>query len=74
MKHFLVQVKFPFSPAGSGMLVLDTDYDNFAAVYSCIDFPVVGKFEYAWILTRNPFPTEETVLNNKTSKTFLETE
>jgi hypothetical protein len=43
------------------MSVLETDYDNFAAVYSCVDFPVVGKFEYAWILTRDPFPSEDTV-------------
>jgi len=50
------QIKFSFSPAGSGMLILDTDYDNFAAVYSCIDFPVVGKFEYAWVLARTPLP------------------
>ena len=43
------------------MLILDTDYENFAAVYSCIDFPVVGKFEYAWVLTRDTNPSEETV-------------
>ena len=55
------QVKFSFSPAGSGMLILDTDYDNFAAVYSCIDFPVVGKFEYAWVLTRSPLPKPDIV-------------
>ena len=39
------------------MQILATDYDNYAAVYSCVDFPVVGKFEYAWVLTRNPSPT-----------------
>ena len=43
------------------MLILDTDYDNFAAVYSCIDFPVVGKFEYAWVLTRSPLPKPDIV-------------
>jgi hypothetical protein len=41
--------------------IVATDYDNFSAVYSCIDFPIVGKFEYAWVLTRDPFPSPDVV-------------
>ena len=61
LKSYLLQVKFPFSPVGSNMQILATDYDNYAAVYSCLDFPVVGKFEYAWVLTRSPFPSAKMV-------------
>jgi len=32
--------------------ILDTDYDNFAIIYSCFEFE--GTIEYAWILSRSP--------------------
>jgi hypothetical protein len=53
-------VTFPLKPPGSYNL-LDTDYDNFAAIYSCSNVPGLGKFEYGWVLTRSRTPTPEVV-------------
>ena len=33
--------------------VLDTDYKNYAIIYSC-ESSVLGHTEYAWVLTRDP--------------------
>lgn len=33
--------------------IVDTDYKNFAIVYSCTDY-FFGKFYYCWILSRTP--------------------
>jgi len=44
------------------VLVLETDYDNFATVYSCKDFPVIGKFEYTRVLARDPKPSDDLVI------------
>ena len=43
------------------MRVLDTDYESFASVYSCLDGPFGAvKNENAFILTRKTFPSDET--------------
>merc|ERR1719244_1257674 len=34
--------------------ILDTDYENFSAVYNCVQLPLNQKLEYAWILSREP--------------------
>ena len=51
-----LNVHFPFAPTGDywQYWVLDTDYDNYTSVYSCRDIPRIGKFEFTWILVRNP--------------------
>jgi apolipoprotein D and lipocalin family protein len=41
---------FEYAPAGD-YEVLDTDYENFAIVYSCSSY-YLAKAEYIWILTR----------------------
>ena len=43
--------------------VLDTDFDSFSSVYSCTEGLVDGvvKYEYAFILTREKYPSNETV-------------
>ena len=41
--------------------VLDTDYDNWASVYSCTDIAGLIKLEFAWVLGRAPQLTEEQV-------------
>ncbi|XP_057376531.1 apolipoprotein D-like [Daphnia carinata] len=50
-------VSFPGRPDGD-YLVLDTDYTNYASVYSC---DVAGAFvlEYAWLLGREQTMTQE---------------
>uniref|UniRef100_A0A7N6FDU7 Apolipoprotein D n=1 Tax=Anabas testudineus TaxID=64144 RepID=A0A7N6FDU7_ANATE len=40
--------------------VLSTDYDNFSLVYSCTDLGVL-HMEFAWILSRKPSLSEETL-------------
>ena len=45
-------VHFPYS--GGYYWILDTDYDNFASVYTCDDDMYWGKIEQAWILVRDP--------------------
>merc|ERR1711997_650010 len=42
-----------FYPAGD-YWVPDTDYDNYASVYACQSILGLFKFEYAWILVRDP--------------------
>ena len=43
------------------MRVLDTDYESFASVYSCLDGPFGAvKNENAFILTREMFPSDKT--------------
>jgi len=46
-------VDFPTSPVKGEYWVLDTDYENYTIIYSCVDY-VFGliHFEFAWILTR----------------------
>ena len=46
------QVKFPGVPDGD-YRVLDTDYENWAAIYSCKNI-LLFKYEFGWILTREP--------------------
>lgn len=39
--------------------ILDTDYDNYAVLYSCNDFfKGLIKKEYAWIHMRKPHPID----------------
>ncbi|KAL8575376.1 hypothetical protein ACOMHN_048669 [Nucella lapillus] len=49
-----LQVSFGNMPAGDGKpnyFVVDTDYENFAVVFSCSDFGI-GNIQFLWILTR----------------------
>lgn len=50
------QLKFSkFQPVWGNYHVLETDYSNYAIVYSCRTFFFgKAKNEYAWILTREP--------------------
>ena len=45
-------VHFPLSPVGNYWL-LDTDYKNYASVYSCVSFLNIIKIEFAWVLVRD---------------------
>ena len=53
------------APLGLGWpyWILDTDYESYSSVYSCATF-VEGsglKYEYAWLFTRDPVPSDEAV-------------
>ena len=48
-----LKVHFPLSPTGD-YWVLETDYDNWVSVYACQDILGLTKFEFAWILVRDP--------------------
>ncbi|XP_044746730.1 apolipoprotein D-like [Coccinella septempunctata] len=41
--------------------VLETDYDNYSVVWSCVDIPPIVSAEFAWILTRERSPAQEIV-------------
>eukprot|EP00095_Tigriopus_kingsejongensis_P011001 maker-scaffold281_size224178-snap-gene-1.29 protein:Tk11001 transcript:maker-scaffold281_size224178-snap-gene-1.29-mRNA-1 annotation:"hypothetical protein DAPPUDRAFT_230075" len=47
-------VQFPFNPVLGTYWVLETDYENWASVYSCTDIFGALKVEFAWILAREP--------------------
>ncbi|XP_073846742.1 apolipoprotein D-like [Musca autumnalis] len=52
-------VKFPVSPAynvSSNYWVLDTDYENYATVYSCTPLTNESHATIVWILTRAQIP------------------
>merc|ERR1711874_566849 len=52
-----LKVYFPFAPAGD-YWILGTDYENYASVYYCQSL-LVFKIEFAWVLVRDPNPSEE---------------
>lgn len=54
-------VNFPFQPPGEYWL-LDTDYDNFASVYSCSDATGLFTYEFAWILVRDPSNVSDDIM------------
>ena len=51
------------APLGLGWpyWILDTDYVSYASVYSCATFGFGLKYEYAWLFTRDPVPSDEAV-------------
>jgi apolipoprotein D and lipocalin family protein len=53
-------LQFPGTPEGD-YWVLDTDYENYSAVYSCGTLFGLVKLEYAFVLTRDANPSEEIV-------------
>ena len=59
-----LKLNFPSTPEGD-YWVIDTDYENWSAVYSCGDIFGLIKFEYAFLLTREAHPSEEVVINNR---------
>ena len=34
------------------MVVLDTDYDSFAVIWSCSNLGLIGHTQSAWVITR----------------------
>ena len=58
------------APLGLGWpyWILDTDYESYASVYSCASFGITGlKYEYAWLFTRDPVPSDEAVSDPRSS-------
>ncbi|XP_069675723.1 apolipoprotein D-like [Periplaneta americana] len=61
--------------------IVGTDYHSYAVVWSCADIFFVGNLQFAWVLTREKHPSEDTqkrvkeVLraNHLSSKTFRNT-
>ena len=52
-------VKFgTFIPKGD-YKVIETDYDSYTVIYTCMGLPGVYNIEYAWILTRDVHPSDE---------------
>ena len=41
--------------------LIDTDYDNYASVYSCQSILGLFEIEYAWVLVRNTQTSEDIV-------------
>lgn len=56
----------------SDLYVLDTDYTNYAIVYSCRSLFITKPFKLAWVLTRKPVISEEerAALYNKAEALF----
>ena len=49
-----------FPAPGGSYIVLGTDYESYASVYSC-DIVFGKKTFYIWLLTRDQFPSSDTV-------------
>ncbi|XP_053695677.1 apolipoprotein D-like [Sabethes cyaneus] len=54
-KYTVLYQSFPYNYNASFM-VLDTDYDNFAVVYSCSNIGPIGHTVSAWLLARERLP------------------
>ena len=54
-------VYFPDVPVAGDYRVLDTDYENWAAVYSCSEWDLFGLFKYSYLLTRSQTRNETAV-------------
>ena len=54
-------VYFPDVPVAGDYRILDTDYENWAAVYSCSNFDIFGLFRYTYLLTRSQSRNESAV-------------
>jgi len=55
-------VHFPFAPA-SDYWILDSDYENFTSIYTCVDVFGIIKIEFAWILVRDPNNVTYEIMN-----------
>jgi apolipoprotein D and lipocalin family protein len=55
----VLKVYFPVSPVAGDYEVLETDYESYAAVWSCVN--VLGLFhqEVGYVLTRDQVPSED---------------
>ncbi|KAH8293288.1 hypothetical protein KR018_007561 [Drosophila ironensis] len=70
---------FPNQPTNTAnYLVLGTDYESYAVVYSCTGVSTLVNFKIVWILTRERQPSAATIAtakkileNNSISQTFL---
>ena len=66
--HF--EIYFQDVPVAGDYRVLDTDYENWAAVYSCNNWDVFGFFEYTYLLTRSQTRNETAVSYHKDRMTM----
>ena len=44
--------------------ILDTDFTSFSSVYSCSTVAGIARYELAFVLTRDRFPSNATVSEN----------
>lgn len=58
-------VYFPDVPVAGDYRILDTDYENWAAVYSCSNFDIFGLFRYTYLLTRSQSRNESAIAEAK---------
>ncbi|XP_071544073.1 crustacyanin-C1 subunit-like [Panulirus ornatus] len=47
--------------AAGPVVILETDYDNYACLYTCLDVRYGYEVEFAFIMSRSPTPAEEYV-------------
>ena len=57
----VLEVYFPFSPVPGDYEILDTDYENYACVWSCVDLISLANVQIGYILTRDQTPDPELV-------------
>lgn len=57
-------VHFPNAPAGS-YWILDTDYENYASVYSCQSILGLFQIEYGWLLLRDLNTSEDIIAKGR---------
>ena len=56
----VLKVYFPVSPVAGDYEVLETDYESYAAVWSCVSLGLFHQ-EIGYLLTRDQVPSEELV-------------
>lgn len=59
-----------FKSEGPNYIVADTDYKNYALVWSCVEFAGIFRIDTAWILSRTRNEPENTAGLKKTVKSW----
>lgn len=54
----LIILSFSYTAFAAPYTILDTDYENYSCIYSCVDYNSNYHSDFAFIFTRSPTPSD----------------